>query len=209
MKKTIVLMMLLAWAAYCPAQVYLRQWDGRLLLTNIRSSGLAVVKRLKRTHKLEYQKLVQQAAVRYGLTFELLDAVITAESGYCPTTVSNKGAQGLMQLMPGTAAGLGVTDAFDPAQNIDAGARYLKAMIDRYGILDLGLAAYNAGPRAVDRYRGIPPYVETRDYVKRIHRLGVSSGDDPGIGPRAPALRRSASTNIRIIADGENIHIGN
>ena len=98
--------------------------------------------------------------------------MIAAESGFDAGAVSRKGAQGLMQLMPDTARDLGVDDVFDPWQNIDGGTRYLGAMIERFpGELKLAVAAYNAGPEAVKRHKGIPPYEETRTYVARVLRL--------------------------------------
>ena len=113
--------------------------------------------------------LVSAAAVTHDLPEELLLAVIEAESNFNPQAVSIKGAQGLMQLMPRTARDLGVVDAFDPGANIDGGARYLKAMLARFGNnLPLALAAYNAGPTAVQRSGTIPPYAETRRYVSGI-----------------------------------------
>lgn len=115
-----------------------------------------------------FDGLIAQAASRYGLDPRLIHAVVQAESGYNPRAVSRAGARGLMQLMPETWQALGVTDPFDPAQNLNAGARYLRSMLDRFGTLELALAAYNAGPGAVQRHGGIPPYRETQAYVARI-----------------------------------------
>ncbi len=122
-----------------------------------------------------FADIIARAAAQYGLRPELLRAVITAESNFNPNAVSRAGAQGLMQLMPGTAAGLGVTNPFDPEQNIFGGARYLRAQLDRFhGDERLALAAYNAGPGAVSRYHGIPPFPETQHYVTRVLSLANS-----------------------------------
>jgi soluble lytic murein transglycosylase-like protein len=110
-----------------------------------------------------------EAAVRHQLDPDLLLAVAESESGLRPDAVSPRGARGLMQIMPGTAGRLGLTDPFDLQANADAGARYLKEQLDRFGgNIALALAAYNAGPGAVLRYRGIPPYQETRAFVSRV-----------------------------------------
>lgn len=115
--------------------------------------------------------LLARAGSAHDLDVELLASVIRAESGGNTRAVSRAGARGLMQLMPSTAAQLGVADSFRPDQNIDGGTAYLNALLVRYhDNLALALAAYNAGPSAVDRYRGIPPYRETRSYVARIIR---------------------------------------
>ena len=107
-------------------------------------------------------------AAEQALSPALLKAVVAAESGFDPRAVSRAGAQGLMQLMPETADLLGVEDPLVPEQNLRAGGSYLRALIDRYGDLTRALAAYNAGPEAVDRYGGLPPYRETRAYVARV-----------------------------------------
>jgi len=119
----------------------------------------------------EFRPAFRAAASATGLPVELLEAVAEAESGFDPRAVSRAGAVGLMQLMPATARALGVSDPFDPWQNVLAGARYLRSLLDRFGSLELALAAYNAGPGAVERYGGIPPYPETRAYVAKVVAL--------------------------------------
>jgi soluble lytic murein transglycosylase-like protein len=119
----------------------------------------------------DLQSLARAAAERYGLDPALILAVVDVESRFEARAQSPKGAQGLMQLMPGTAAELGVTDRLDPAANLDGGSRYLDALLRRYrGDLRKALAAYNAGPGAVARYGGVPPYRETQEYVRRVLR---------------------------------------
>ncbi|MDN4173557.1 transglycosylase SLT domain-containing protein [Nocardioides sp. SOB77] len=115
-----------------------------------------------------YADLFNRAAATYGVDAGLLAAIAKQESGYRPDAVSPVGAQGLMQLMPATARGLGVSDSFDPAQAVDGAARLVRDLLDRFGRTDLALAAYNAGPGAVLRYGGIPPYPETQNYVRSV-----------------------------------------
>ena len=118
-----------------------------------------------------YRDLIRAAATRHALAPELIESVILVESNFEARAVSRKGARGLMQLMPATAARLGVRNAFDVRQNVEGGVRHLRYLVDLYGgNLALALAAYNAGVDAVGRYGGIPPYAETRAYVQRVLR---------------------------------------
>ena len=120
----------------------------------------------------DYSGLIQASAAKYGVDPNLVSAVVQVESDYNPQAVSRAGAKGLMQLMPANVAEYGVSDPFDPEQNIDAGTHQLSNLLSRFnGDIDLALAAYNAGPGAVQRYGGIPPYEETQDYVRKIRGL--------------------------------------
>ena len=117
----------------------------------------------------EIQKVVDDTAHKFKLSTQLVTAIIKVESNFNPRAVSSEGARGLMQLMPTTAERLGVKNSFDIRQNINAGCRYLKGLIDRFeGNLELAVAAYNAGPGAVEKYGKIPPYKETQNYVKKV-----------------------------------------
>ena len=142
---------------------------------------------------------IRTYAGAYGVDPRLVQALMQAESAYNPRAVSRKGAIGLMQLMPGTARELGVSDPFDPEENIRGGVSYLRRMVDLFGgRLEHVLAAYNAGPGAVQRYGGIPPYAETRQYVQRVLGLyrggGLLVGLSAGGGPARPhGLAQSAA----------------
>jgi len=116
----------------------------------------------------QFAELIRSASERNGLDPALVTAVVQAESSFNPIAVSSAGAKGLMQLMDSTARTLGVANTFDPVQNIEGGTRFLRSLLDRYGRVDLALAAYNAGPNAVDRFGGVPPYAETQTYVSRV-----------------------------------------
>jgi soluble lytic murein transglycosylase-like protein len=117
----------------------------------------------------EFEEIISEAATRHGLDPDLIRAIIQIESGWIPDARSSKGAIGLMQLMPETSSNLAVSNPFDPKANILGGTKYLSRLIERFrGNLVLALAAYNAGPEKVERYKGIPPYPETRRYVRSV-----------------------------------------
>lgn len=159
-----------------PLFLYLRQLardqaraDARSPLTG--GGFAAVVPRRppqRRAASIPFQALILQSAARHRLDPALLAGLIRQESNFNPHATSPAGAAGLAQLMPQTAQELGVADPYDPAASIEAGARYLRRQLDRLGDVRLALAAYNAGPGAVRRHRGIPPYPETRDYVQKV-----------------------------------------
>jgi soluble lytic murein transglycosylase-like protein len=139
-----------------------------------------------------YDHLIAEQAQRSGVRPSLVRAVIQVESGFNPLAVSPKGAMGLMQLMPATARELGVQNPFNPAQNVEGGTKYLRQLLDRYGDDEaLALAAYNAGPGAVDRHgQHVPPYRETKEYVSRVNRIaGEGTGEGPA--PRATEIFRT------------------
>lgn len=135
----------------------------------------------------QLEPMIAQHAGNQQLDPKLVKAVIQVESGYRASAVSRKGAVGLMQLMPGTASNLAVHDRYDPDQNVRGGTTYLRQMLDRFeGRVELAVAAYNAGPGAVEKHRGIPPFAETRDYVRRV--LALYRGFDRPDIPLQPVL---------------------
>jgi soluble lytic murein transglycosylase-like protein len=151
--------------------------------------------------RARFDDIVVQHASRHALRPELVRAVIQVESGYNPWARSPKGAMGLMQLMPATARDLGVRDPYDPAENIRGGTAYLRQLLDRYaGNEELALAAYNAGSGAVDRYgRQIPPYRETREYVRKVGSRSGTLGTAEAAGPKVVVYKTIE------IADGRAI----
>jgi soluble lytic murein transglycosylase-like protein len=146
-------------------------------------------------------QLVQETAQKHNVDPKLVSAVISTESNWNTSAISRKGAQGLMQLVPETAQHFGVYNPFDPAQNVDAGVRYLSMLLDRYnGDLPKALAAYNAGPSAVDRWGGVPDYRETREYVRKV----TSSYFQPGSEHKSP-WRAAPKPIYRTTTDGGRV----
>ncbi len=145
------------------AQLYLMDTPSKVLVVPVHTKGVPLLD--------AWDDRFVEAALRYGVSAELLKAVCLAESAMNPAARSNKGAMGLMQLMPGTALGLGVSDPWDPDENIDGGARYIKQMLDEFTDTRNAVAAYHAGPGNVQKYGGIPPFETTRVYVDRVMRF--------------------------------------
>jgi len=163
--------------------------------------------------RVRYKAEARKIAREFGIPVPLFYGLISAESGWNPGAVSSAGASGMTQLMPGTARGLGVEDPFDPIQNMRGGAKYLAQQFRTFKRWDLSLAAYNAGPGAVSKYGGIPPYAETQAYVKKVLKgkdygamapLGRSPSVRRGQGgaPNADALRNAAIENLGRMAQG-------
>jgi soluble lytic murein transglycosylase-like protein len=181
-------------ASPADAQIYTwRDADGRLVLSNVRpdtnpgipsyevpeSDDIKTTRYAEAATSRSFDDLIAEHASRQGVRKDLVRAVIQVESAFNPRALSNKGAMGLMQLMPATARDLGVANPFDPSENVRGGVTYLRQLLDRYdGDERLALAAYNAGPGAVDRHgQTVPPFRETRDYVKRVNGLAASTAE--------------------------------
>jgi soluble lytic murein transglycosylase-like protein len=210
----------LAFIASRPASAQIYTWvdaSGSLVVSNVpQGTNLGVssyeVPRAESIRSTQYvapekarafDDVIEETAVRNGVRTDLVRAVIQAESAFNPRAVSNKGAMGLMQLMPATARQFGVVNAFDPAQNVRGGVAYLRQLLDRYdGDERLALAAYNAGPGAVDRHgQTVPPFRETRDYVSRVHRL---AGEQQRTGMPPPGGRSHIHRVVEMI-DGREV----
>jgi soluble lytic murein transglycosylase-like protein len=148
--------------------------------------------------KKSYQSIIQSIALKHGVDAELVHSVIAAESNYDPWAVSPKGALGLMQLMPDTAKQYGVKNTFDPAQNIEGGVKYLKDLIRLFNSkTKFVLAAYNAGQEAVKKFKGIPPYQETRNYILRV----MASYNKPFIRNGAPVFKYYDETGKAVLTN--------
>ena len=146
--------------------------------------------------KPPYRELVEAAAARYKVDADLITSVIAVESNFDPKAVSRKKARGLMQLLPETAARLGVRNIEDPQENIDAGTRYLRELLQKYNNnLVLALAAYNAGPERIQRYGRVPPFAETISYVRRVKR-GYENNKASTLKKRAEIAERTAATSL-------------
>jgi soluble lytic murein transglycosylase-like protein len=177
-----------------------------------RLEGIAFAppRRVKVPTERDYDHLILEVAARYDVEPGLVKAVIAAESNFKPHAVSRVGAQGLMQLMPATAADLGVERPFGVVENIDGGVRYLRVMLDRFGDVARALAAYNAGPGTVDRYRGVPPFAETRAYIKRVleyHRRYQADFEQLEAGGEAGAGAALRVADRDVAGDGAPVSV--
>ncbi len=209
-------MIALATPVVAQAQIYAwRDAAGNLVLSDrakdpsARAYRVSTGATVKTTRPLsrraaQYQALIEEHAALNTVSADLVLAVIQAESAFNPLARSPKGAMGLMQLMPATAAELGVGDPYDPAENIRGGVAYLRQLLDRYnGNVELALAAYNAGPGAVQKYGGtVPPYRETRNYVTKVQDTVAAGAGTAGEAPVATPVRVYRTVEI---VDGREV----
>jgi soluble lytic murein transglycosylase-like protein len=200
--------------AVADAQIYSwRDADGSLVLSTTPRAGAVktyavpnVASGIRATQSpisqraREFEPLILQHSAAHNVRADLVRAVIQAESAFNPRARSHKGAMGLMQLMPATAAELGVSNPYDPGENIGGGVAYLKSLLLKYSNNEeLALAAYNAGPGAVEKYGAVPPYRETRDYIARI-----KSHAGPGAAPRKKVYRTVEIIDGRVVTTFSN-----
>jgi soluble lytic murein transglycosylase-like protein len=173
-------------------------------ISTVAPVALSSAPRAKQLSKEELERIVQTTAERHHVDPALVRAVIATESGWRQDAISSKGAQGLMQLVPGTAGDMGVKNAFDPEQNVNGGVKYLRMLLERYhGDLDLALAAYNAGPSAVDRARGVPNFPETRAYVQKV----TDTYFQPGSGRASKVVGTSRPIYKIVDARGRVVYV--
>jgi soluble lytic murein transglycosylase len=175
--------------------------DGRYQRINLKPRTLALTPESRTSAPIHhtFDALIAYMAHTYGVDPALVKAVVAAESNFDVDAISHAGAQGLMQLMPGTAETLGVQAPLEPVENLKGGVKYLREMLDRYGDVSRALAAYNAGPTAVDRYNGIPPYPETETYVTRV--LNYYRGYQGQFSKRSAPAERAPSGEM--VAEGQ------
>jgi len=190
----------LATTSAADAQVQVRTLDDG---THLIFNESTVERQRRQSHQLlpvpkaELRLLIDRYARFFGLAPQLVQAVVQAESGYNVKALSSKGAMGLMQLMPGTAALLGVSNAWDPQQNVRGGSAYLAQQLERFGSVRLAVAAYHAGPNAVAKYNGVPPYPDTQEYVERVLSLYQQNPPEAAVDLARDRARAHAEADRR------------
>lgn len=200
-------------AGFAGDALYYKEENGAIVFTNVRGNGLQPVPGFSGRRPViaaralpatSYDRFIEYLANETGVSADLIKAVAMVESGFNETARSSKGALGLMQLMPVIAREYGVHDPYDPHQNLRAGATHLSSLLERYdGDLTLTLAAYNAGSGAVKRYNGVPPYRETRNYIRKIHDLlGGTAGPRRSTKRERETVASSAPVRLVYASDG-------